>query len=413
VTEPASTQRWPTTTLLRAIALFFAFLVVLRFVWLARTILIITFLGILFGLALSTGVDWLERRRVRRALGAPAIAVAFLSLLFGIGALIAPTLKEQSRELQEKLPQSLDQIDRWLGRKTAALAETVSPAPPGGQPETAKPGEQPETAKPGQQPETAKSAEQTQARQPAAQRREQTPEQQRQQGARARRSLREQIAAPLRSVAGYLFPFISTAFAAILAVILILFIAIYVAVDPGLYHQGILHLIPHRRRKRVDEVLCNIEDVLRRWLIARLIAMVVIGAVTTGILMLLKVRAAAALGLIAGVLEFIPFFGPIVSAVPAVAIGMLDSPQKGIYVVLAFIVIQQLEGNLLTPLLLQNRVHIPALLTIFSVTAMGAVLGIGGMLIAEPLLAATLIAVQMLYVEDVIGDRVHDPPEKC
>jgi predicted PurR-regulated permease PerM len=395
VTEPASTQRWPTTTLLRAIALFFAFLVVLRFVWLARTILIITFLGILFGLALSAGVDWLERRRVRRALGAPAIAVAFLSLLIGIGALIAPTMKEQSRELQEKLPQSLDQIDRWLGRKSAALAETVSPAPPGGQPEIAKSGEQP------------------QPRKPAAQPREQTPEQQRQQGARARRSLREQIAAPLRSVAGYLFPFISTAFAAVLAVILILFIAIYVAVDPGLYHQGLLHLIPHRRRKRVDEVLCNIEDVLRRWLIARLIAMVVIGAVTTGILMLLKVRAAAALGLIAGVLEFIPFFGPIVSAVPAVAIGMLDSPQKGIYVVLAFIVIQQLEGNLLTPLLLQNRVHIPALLTIVSVTAMGAVLGIGGMLIAEPLLAATLIAVQMLYVEDVIGDQVHDPPEKC
>lgn len=392
MTESAATPRWSTPALLRAIALFFAFLVVLWFLWQSRTILIITFLGVLFGLALSAGVDWLEHRRVRRAIGAPALAIAFLSLLFGIGASIAPTLREQTRELQEKLPQSLDQIDRWLGRKTAVLAETVSPSAPGGQ------------------TEVGQSAGQLGADPPAAQ-----PDRQasKEQQARAPRSLREQIAAPLRSVAGYLFPFISTTFAAAGAIVLILFIAIYVAVDPGLYHQGLLHLVPHKRRTRVDQVLCNIEDALRRWLIARLLAMLVIGLVTTAVLMLLKVRAAAALGLIAGVLEFIPFFGPIVSAIPAVAVAMLDSPQKGIYVVLAFIIIQQLEGNLVTPLLLQKRVQIPPLLTIVSVTALGAALGIGGMLIAEPLLAATLIAVQMLYVEDVIGDQVHDPPEKC
>lgn len=379
MTETDATRRWSTPALLRAIALFFAFLVVLRFLWLARTILIITFLGLLFGLALSAGVDWLERRRVRRALSAPAIAIAFLSLLIGIGMLVAPTMRNQAQELQEKLPQALDQIDRWLGRKTAVLAEAVSPSPEGVAPE-----EEPPKKEPPKKEEP-----------------------------RGPRSLREQVATPLRGLAGHLFPFISTTFVAAGAIVLILFIAIYVAVNPRLYHDGLLHLVPPKRRTRVDQVLCNMEDSLRRWLIARLLAMLVIGLVTTVILMLLKVRAAAALGLIAGLLEFIPFFGPIVSAIPAVAVAMLDSPQKGIYVVLAFIVIQQLEGNLVTPLLLQQRVQIPAVLTIVTVAALGAVLGIGGMLIAEPLLVVVLIAVQMFYVEDVIGDQVHDPAKKC
>lgn len=220
------------------------------------------------------------------------------------------------------------------------------------------------------------------------------------------RSLREQLAAPLRSIGKLLFPFISTTFAAIAAIILTIFIAIYIATEPELYRRGLLHLVPHRGRKRAGEVLNHLEDSLRRWLIARLLAMVAIALITTALLMLLRVPAALALGVVAGLLEFIPFFGPIVSALPAIGIALVDSPQKALAVALVFVAIQQIEGNVITPLLLEKRVHIPPVLTVVAVTAMGAALGVAGMLIAEPLLVVALILVQTLYVEDVIGDKV-------
>ena len=357
----ATVRRWPIRTIAGAIAIFFGFLILAKFLWIARSILVITFLGVLFGLALSAGVDWLERRGVRRGLGAIFLTLTVLGMLVGIGVMIAPTLRQQFGELQEELPQSLDKIDQWMGRKTHQLAQTVSPA---------------------------------------------SPQQARQQAARAQRSLREQLAAPLRSVGKFLFPFISTTFAAIAALILTIFIAIYIATEPHLYRSGLLHLVPHRGRKRAEEVLSHLEDSLRRWLIARLLAMLAIGVITTLLLMLLRVRAAVALGVVAGLLEFIPFFGPIVSALPAIGIALLDSPQKALWVVLVFVGIQQIEGNVLTPLLLENRVQIPPVLTVVSVAAMGAALGVPGMLIAEPLLVVALILVQMLYVEEVVGDEV-------
>jgi predicted PurR-regulated permease PerM len=153
-------------------------------------------------------------------------------------------------------------------------------------------------------------------------------------------------------------------------------------------------------------VVDTLATTLRQWLVARLIAMVVIGAITGIALALLKVKGAAALGVLAGLLEFVPFFGPIISAVPAIGVALLDSPQKALYVVILYIILQQLEGNVITPLLLERRLDIPPVLTVVAVAALGMVFGVVGMLIAEPLLAAVLVATKMLYVEDVVGDEV-------
>jgi predicted PurR-regulated permease PerM len=133
---------------------------------------------------------------------------------------------------------------------------------------------------------------------------------------------------------------------------------------------------------------------------------VVIGVLTGTALALLKVKGAAALGVFAGLMEFIPFFGPIVSAVPAIGIALLDSPQKALYVLILYLVMQQIEGNVLTPLLLEKRLDIPPVLTVVAVAALGVVFGVAGMLIAEPLLAAVMVATKMLYVSDVVGDDV-------
>ena len=210
----------------------------------------------------------------------------------------------------------------------------------------------------------------------------------------------------MKSFGKLLFPVVSSTFEAVAGLLIIIFIAMYVGTSPGTYRKGILHLVPHDKRPKAEEVLTDLAETLRGWLIARLMAMVIIGAVTAGGLTLIGVKAALALGVIAGLLELIPFYGPVIAAIPAVAVAMVESPQKGLYTVLLYILIQQLEGNLLTPMLLKKRLEIPPVLTIVGVSAFGIVFGVLGMLAAEPLIAATLLLVKKLYVRDVVGDEV-------
>ena len=118
--------------------------------------------------------------------------------------------------------------------------------------------------------------------------------------------------------------------------------------------------MPHRGRAKAIEVMDATGVTLRRWLVAQLIGMVIIGALTTAALLLLDVRAAVALGIIAGILEFVPYFGPILSSVPAIAMGFLDGPEKALWVALAYLAIQQVEGNVVTPLLMKEGLDLPA-----------------------------------------------------
>jgi predicted PurR-regulated permease PerM len=218
--------------------------------------------------------------------------------------------------------------------------------------------------------------------------------------------LRERITQQLGSLARYLFPFLSSTLAAIGGIVIILFLAIYIGAEPDLYHRGLMHLFPKRSRERAGEVLSAMATVLRRWLVTQLIAMVTIGTVTTIVLLILRVKAAFALGILAGLLEFIPTIGPLLSAVPAVAMGFLDSPEKALYVGIAFWAIQFAENHLLIPLLMKGGVDVPPVLTILSQALMALLFGFLGLMCAVPLLAAILVAVKMLYVEAVVGDQV-------
>jgi predicted PurR-regulated permease PerM len=188
--------------------------------------------------------------------------------------------------------------------------------------------------------------------------------------------------------------------------LIVLFLSIYVSADPDTYHDGLMHLFPHRARKRAGEVLTAMATALRKWLVTQLIAMIAIGVVTTIVLLALDVRAAFPLGVLAGLLEFIPTIGPILSAVPAIAMGFLDSPEKALWVAIAYIGIQFLENHILIPLLMKEGVDLPPALTIMAQALMALVFGFLGLLVAVPMLAAVMVAVKMLYVEDVVGDQI-------
>ncbi len=170
-----------------------------------------------------------------------------------------------------------------------------------------------------------------------------------------------------------------------------------------------MHLVPHRGRHKAGEIMDAMGVTLRRWLVAQSIGMLVIGAITTVALLLLDVRAAVALGILAGILEFIPYFGPILSAVPAIAMGFLDGPEKALWVVAAYLAIQQIEGNLLTPFLMKEGLDLPPVLTIVGQAVMALVFGFVGLIIAMPLIGAVMVPIKLLYVQDVVGDDVALP----
>jgi predicted PurR-regulated permease PerM len=139
--------------------------------------------------------------------------------------------------------------------------------------------------------------------------------------------------------------------------------------------------------------------------------MLTIGVVSTVVLALLGVKASIALGLLAGLLEFVPTVGPIISALPAIAMGFIDSPEKALWVGIAYWGIQFFENHLLIPLLMKGGVNLPPALTILSQALMALTFGFLGLMCAVPLLAATMVAVKMLYVEDVVGDPQLGPNE--
>jgi predicted PurR-regulated permease PerM len=139
--------------------------------------------------------------------------------------------------------------------------------------------------------------------------------------------------------------------------------------------------------------------VLRKWLVTQLIAMVVIGTVTTVVQLILHVKAAFAIGLLAGLFEFIPTVGPLLSAVPGVAMGFLDSPEKAATVAVAYWGIQFLENHVLIPLLMKGGMDLPPALTVVTQALLALVFGFLGLMVAVPMLATVMVMVQVLYVE--------------
>ncbi|HJR62417.1 MAG TPA: AI-2E family transporter [Gemmatimonadaceae bacterium] len=383
---------WRNRDILRAALLIAGVYITLRLLWFANAVFLVTFLAVLFGLALSAGVDQLERLKVRRGLGAFTIVLALLGALFGMGALMAPTLREQAVELRQRLPEAVEQVDNWFTERRQGLLGLVV-------------GDSADTLTVGRTGAETGSQARPRADTAAAQGEDTVPA--------PEVPLRQRIAEGLGGLTGYLFPFLSSTLAVIGGLLLIIFIAIYIAVEPDLYRRGIMHLFPQRSRERAGEVLSAMALMLRKWLVTQLIAMVVIGAVTSIILMILNVRAALALGLIAGLLEFVPIFGPIISAVPAIAMGFLDSPEKALYVLIAYIIIQQLESQLLIPMIMKEGMDLPPVLTILSQAIMSLLFGFLGLMVAVPVLAAVLVPVKMLYVEAVIGDEVTVPGEEA
>jgi predicted PurR-regulated permease PerM len=381
---------WRTRDILRTLAIIAGFYITLQLLWVGRSVVLLTFLGVLFGLALTAGVDRLAAWRMPRGLGAVLIVLAFLGLLAGLGAVTAPSITGQLRELKTQLPEAIGKIQRWVEEQQSGVKQMLEPvdterAAPDGAPAR-------EDQRQDQKQRDGNQAADEQGKSEVV--------------------LGQGIAEHIRGVGKHFFSVFSSTLAALGGLILILFVAIFVAIDAQTYHDGLMHLFPHDMRGRAGEVLTATAVMLRRWLLAQFISMMAVGALTTVVLLFLGIDAAVALGIIAGILEFIPIAGPIMASVPAIAMGFLDGPERAVYVALAYVVIQQLEANLLYPLIMKKGLEIPPVLTIVAQGVMSLVFGFIGLLVAVPMLAAAIVPIKMLYVRDVVGDDVKLPGEE-
>ncbi|QPQ56136.1 AI-2E family transporter [Allosphingosinicella flava] len=195
--------------------------------------------------------------------------------------------------------------------------------------------------------------------------------------------------------------------------LLVLFGGIYLAAQPDLYRRGVIKLIPPRGRGLAARALDDSWKALRLWLIGRLVSMSVVGILTGIGLSIIGIPAALTLGILSGILEFVPFIGPIISAIPAVLLALAVDPEAALWTIGLYLVVQQIEGNLLEPLVQQRAVSLPPALLLFSIVIGGLLFGIPGILVAAPLLVVIYVMVKRLYVRTALHTRTPIPGEKA
>jgi predicted PurR-regulated permease PerM len=191
-------------------------------------------------------------------------------------------------------------------------------------------------------------------------------------------------------------------FGAVGTILLVVAGGIFIAFDAEKYSAGLTRLLPPRYREKGQRVLDNLGRVLRLWIVGQLVAMVVVGVATTAGLYALGVRSALALGLLAALLEFIPFIGPVLAYGAALMLALPQGMGTALAVTVLYVLIQQLESNLLVPLIQQRTVELPAALALFSLVAISSVFGPLGLLLGVPLTVCVLVVVKELYVRDML-----------
>ena len=364
----APTSQTPVTQagLVRAALLVVLTLVGLQLLWSARFLVLTSFLGILCGLAAGGAVDRICRRvRIKRTIAASGVVFGTLTVLILIAAWSGPTLVDQSQELRTKLPEAVLKLEGWIAAKQLGILDMIDP-----------------------QDSVATTAPIT------------TPDSVAASPADGRSRLLGALTHYGASLTGLALGVLQSTIAVAGAIILVLFLSLYVAADPDVYRRGIIALVPVNRRAKVSALLTALSDTLKTWFRTQLIAMLVIGTVTTVALALLGIRGALPLGVIAGIFEFIPNVGPTLSAIPAILMGFADTPHTALIVAGVYWAIQFLENNLLIPYLMKEQLDLPPALTLVTQVVAAYVFGFLGLFVAIPMLAAIVVTVRTLWVED-------------
>ncbi|MCX8666280.1 AI-2E family transporter [Acetobacteraceae bacterium B3987] len=191
-------------------------------------------------------------------------------------------------------------------------------------------------------------------------------------------------------IAGSVTGLLGSAFGLVGTLFVVLISAFYFAVSPSLYINGVLRLVPPYQREAARDLLYSAGNTLWAWTAGQALDMLAVGIFSGIGLYLIGVPLALALGVVAGLCNFIPYIGAILGAVPALLISLSLGTREALFVAILYSIIQFCEGNILAPLIQRRAVHMPPALAILSQSVFGSILGVPGLVLASPITAALL-----------------------
>ena len=220
-----------------------------------------------------------------------------------------------------------------------------------------------------------------------------------------------QLINALQQLSVSVVPVVSGVASTFLNILIVFFLSIYFMTNPRGYEDGVIRLLPIFYRRRGREIIDRLDLALRGWLESTLLAMVFVGVATWIGLGLLGLPEAAALGVVAGLLAFVPTFGTLVAAVLAVAVGIIQEPQNVGLIILVTYFISLIQSQVISPLLVAGRINLPPALVLLAQIIFGLLFGFLGLLLAVPLAAILMVIVQEVYIKDILGDSAAAAPE--
>jgi predicted PurR-regulated permease PerM len=347
---PEKTRDYPQRVLL-AVGIALAAVVLALLVWHFAEVLLLVFAGALFAVCISAPSNLLARHtRIPRPL-ALAMVIVGLMLLIGFGGWSTGAhVVDQVKTLMAKYPQSVDQLEGNLEK--SEWGDWV-----------------------------VKEVE----------------------GVRQQMTMTGPLLGSARGI-------LSTTFGVVGNTAAIVIVGLFLAVSPSMYINGVVQLVPMPKRARAREVMARLGKTLEWWFLGQLLSMIVNATLIWIGLLILGVPLAMTLAILAGLMTFIPNFGPFIAATPAVLLALTTNPPQlnfmlAFYVVCLYVLVNVLDGSLITPTIQKRAVAIPPALIIISQTILLIGFGPFGLIVATPMLAAVLVLVKALYIEDTLGDR--------
>lgn len=325
--------------MLVAFALFLAY----RFLATVATVALLLLTGLLVAVALSAPVEALYHRKVPRTVGVVLIVLAVLAILGLGGYLLFPILSKQASQLAASLPDALSQ----LVERARGLASSFGIKIGGGS--------------------SGVSA--------------------------------QTLAKVGRRVLGGALTLFSGLAAFLTGLIVVLFVPLYLAAMPEPVVGWVVRLFPPAKRSRVRGLLAESRESLLSWLGGRLISMAIVGVLAAIALYIIGVPGALFLGIFSGLVAFVPLIGSVAGVIPPFVLAFAGNPLDALWVVLAYVAIQQVESNLITPLVMREAASIHPVVVIAAVTVFGAAFGILGTLLAVPISVVAGVFVEKLWFQ--------------
>jgi predicted PurR-regulated permease PerM len=221
-----------------------------------------------------------------------------------------------------------------------------------------------------------------------------------------------QISTALSRVGGSVIPLIGGVASSILSFLIIVFVGMYLITEPDRYINGVIALTPLWYRDRMREILILLDDTVRSWLRITGASMFITGAGTAIGLALIGIEQWAALGVLAGVLSFIPNFGPIIALIPSIAVAIVQAPEYVLLVIVIIYGVSFVQSQVVGPILANEGMNLAPVLILIGQIVFGVFFGFLGIMLAVPLTAMFVVLVQEIYVKDVLGDHGTAKQEK-